>query len=472
MRKLYHNEIVKHLKNNRDLANNWGLLSNERGELMVDGNSCVHLAEQYGTPLHVIHEGRLKRTAQDFHDEFANTYPGKVSIHYAFKCNSVPAIIRIIKQCGLKAEVVTEYELRLALNEHFQGGDIIVNGPVKTDNLLKMCLEANIRLIIIDSIQELDRLMILCKQMDKKANILLRINPDFVPHGMNQGSATGSRKGCAFGLDLKSDEIYRALDKIDICHYINFQGFHFHIGSGITRPDDYRKALMKLDHVIVNIISRGHVVQIFDIGGGFATPASREMTNTEMLLYQGWGKLPGQKHTVTQYSFTDFATAISEGINSLFKRTHLPELIVEPGRCIVSSNQMLLLGIHQIKERFRIRKWVITDGGIGTVTMPTFYEYHEILLCNDLNRPCAEYVTITGPACFAADVVYRNKKMPVLNCGEILAIMDSGAYFTAWESSFGFPRSAIISVFNGQHRLVRRRETFEEMIARDNIIYS
>jgi diaminopimelate decarboxylase len=332
-----------------------------------------------------------------------------------------------------------------------------------------MCLDKKVRLIIVDSLTELENIIMLCNLYDKKANVLLRINPDFIPRGMNQGSATGSRKGCAFGLDLRGSEIFRALDKLGKSELVKFQGFQFHIGTGISDPSDFRKALGSLHHLVNFTLSLGFEIRIFDVGGGIATPASREMTTLEMLVYQGWGKLPTMNRLVPQFTFDDFAEAVTAGLLQLFKPAALPELILEPGRCIASSGQMLLLTIHQVKERAGMRKWIITDGGIGTVTMPTFYEYHEIFLCNDLMRPRTEHVTITGPVCFAGDVVYRNKKMPVLHNGEILAIMDSGAYFTAWESSFGFPRPAIIAVSEGHHRLLRRRETYEDMVARDEI---
>jgi diaminopimelate decarboxylase len=99
--------------------------------------------------------------------------------------------------------------------------------------------------------------------------------------------------------------------------------------------------------------------------------------------------------------------------------------------------------------------------------MPTFYEHHAVILCNDINRKLAGRVTIAGPGCFAADIVYRNKSMPEIQPGEIIAIMDSGAYFTSWESNFGFPRPAIVLAANGEHKLLRTRETFDNMISRD-----
>ena len=166
----------------------------------------------------------------------------------------------------------------------------------------------------------------------------------------------------------------------------------------------------------------------------------------------------------------EFVLAVTKGMEFLFEKKYMPELILEPGRCITSSNQILLLSVHQVKERKKGARWAITDGGIGTVTMPTYYEFHKVLLCNDVFRKNNGKITISGPGCFAADMVYRNISMPVINPGDILAIMDSGAYFTSWESSFGFPLPAIISATRGEHHLIRRRETYSEKMERDNYV--
>jgi diaminopimelate decarboxylase len=166
-------------------------------------------------------------------------------------------------------------------------------------------------------------------------------------------------------------------------------------------------------------------------------------------------------------SFAHFADSVTQGILSIFHNRKIPELILEPGRCITGPNQLLLLKIHQIKDRKGLKKWLVADAGIGTLTMPTYYEHHEVVLCNDIRRKAAEKVTITGPGCFSADVVYRNKVMPNIAAGEMIAILDSGAYFTSWESSFGFPRPAIVSVVDGRHCLLRDRESFDHMFSLD-----
>jgi diaminopimelate decarboxylase len=445
----------------------WDLEESTNGELIIGGCNALYLSSHYGTPLHVVNEERLKKTAESFLEEVKSKYPGKISVYFAFKSNPVPGIIRIIRNAGLNAEIMSEYELLLALRLGYKGTEIVVNGPLKTDQLITSCLKNNVRFMNVDSLFELELINQLCNNLNKNAEVLLRINPDFVPTGMNKGSASSGRKGSPFGLDMKGGEVIRAIDMIKGMKRIHFKGFHIHIGSGIQNTNDYKRALLKLKNIVIYTRQSGFNIDALDVGGGLGVPDSREMTTMEMLLYQAFDYLPYRSFENNNISFRKFADSVTSGVLELFKNTRLPELIFEPGRCITSPNQLLLLKIHQVKERKGIKKWLIADAGIGTLTMPTFYEHHEIILCNDINRRLSGKVTITGPGCFAADVVYRNKPMPEISPGEIIAIMDSGAYFTSWESSFGFPRPAIVSVIDGRHTLIRERETFENMVLLD-----
>jgi diaminopimelate decarboxylase len=307
----------------------------------------------------------------------------------------------------------------------------------------------------------------LARSACRPVDVLLRINPDYVPHGLNPGAATGSRRGCAFGLDLKAGEPRRALGLIKAQPALRFHGYHFHIGTGIRRPDDYVGALRRLAPLMAETADAGLKVAVMDVGGGFASPTTRELTGRELLLYHGLGRRPAENSRGRCGRPEEFAGAISAGLGSLFPGEDRPELLVEPGRSVASASQFLLLTIQHIKDRPGLRRWVITDGGLGTVTLPTFYESHRLMLADDVLRPRTQTVTITGPVCFASDIVYRNARLPRVTPGEVLAVMDSGAYFTALESSFGFSRPAIAGVDGVRVRLVRRAETFADMIGRD-----
>lgn len=366
---------------------NWGLAAAKDGALRIGECRVVDLARIFGTPLHVINERRLEETGVRFRRAFETAYPGRTSIHFAFKCNSVPAVVRAVRRAGLKAEVMSDFELDLALRLGHAGSDIVVNGPAKTPAFLRRCLEIGVRFIVVDSPDELETLGRLAADVRRPAAVLLRINPDYVPAGMNSGTATGSRKGCAFGFDLKTGEAERALDRILSLARIDFAGFHFHIGTGIRRPRAYARALERLAPLVRKARGLGLPVKAMDVGGGFASMTTREMTTAELLAYQGWGRLPAGIKRGEAASFEDFAAEISRAVVRLFPDGDLPELIAEPGRSIASPNQFLLLTVQAVKSRPRAGTWIITDGGLGTVALPLFYEMHEVFLADDAGRP-------------------------------------------------------------------------------------
>lgn len=459
------------IKQNNDtktiLMNAWDLKANHLGELIIGGCSAVHLSDYYGTPLHVVNHESLYRTAESFLDSVRSGYPGKTSVHFAFKCNPVPGIIKIIKTAGIKAEVMSEFELLLALKLGFTGREIVVNGPYKTDKLINLCIENDIRFINVDSLFELEQINRICIHHGKDTDVLLRINPDYIPAGMSKRSATADRNKSHFGLDMKGGEVRKAFELLKKMKRINFKGFHVHIGTGIQDTDAFKRAILKLRNSVQVAEEFGHTVEVLNVGGGLGVPFSREMTKLELLWYQTFDHISSNGLPKKDVSFKKFTDSVIAGVKSLFDHKRYPELIFEPGRCISSQNQLLLLNIHQIKERKGIRKWIIANAGIGTLTMPTYYEHHEIIVCNDIYRNTSGKATLTGPGCFADDVIYRNIPMPEINPGELIAIMDSGAYFTSWESNFGFPKPAIVSVFQGDHSLLRARETFDDMVSLD-----
>jgi diaminopimelate decarboxylase len=450
-----------------ELIKGWGLDANNKGELIIGGCNTVTIGNIYGTPLHVVDEAGLKIKAYSFLETLVSKYPGKVSVHYAFKCNPVPGIIKIIREERFNAEVMSEFELNLALRLGYSGNEIIVNGPFKTRKLLTACLENEVRFIIVDSLFELEEINSICNKLSRSTEVLIRINPDFIPAGMNRGSLAASRSWAPFGLDVKGGELREVLNRIRGMKKILFRGLHFHLGSGIQNPSGYRKAITNLKNALKEVESAGYSIEVLDIGGGLGLSNSCEMTTKELLFYQAFDILKAPKKSNNKTTFANFAYCVTSGVLDLFRNKKIPELILEPGRCISGPNQLLLLTIHQIKERKGIKKWLVADAGIGTLTMPTYYEHHKVILCNNIWRKPFEKVTITGPGCFAADVIYRNKLMPKTEAGEMLAILDAGAYFTSWESNFSFPRPPIVSVLNGHHTLLRKRESFDDMISRD-----
>jgi diaminopimelate decarboxylase len=440
----------------------WDLKYNSVGELILNQFNLADLAAKYKTPLYVFNEKVLIDTADKFRNCAARIFYGKSSVFYPFKCNSVPAVINAVRLAGLSAEVMTEFELELALKSGYNPSEIIVNGPCKTDRFLFNCLKQNVSLIVIDSISELLSLIKILNSDSSNVNLLLRVNPNYIPKGLSKSSATGS-KACSFGLDKK--EILEALRIIQNCPKLNFKGIHFHIGTGIRNPKAYSGVIKKLYPLFKKIKSLGFEIEILNVGGGFASMTTRELSSFEMIASQAFGSYRLKFGNQKFYSFEDYMNEIKQAVLKFFD-SNTPIIYFEPGRCLTSPAQLLLLTVQRIKER-NGKKWLITDGGLGTITMPTYYEYHEIFLCNQFNRTVKEKVTITGPCCFASDLVYKNKLLPQVKEGAVLALMDTGAYFNALESSFNFNKPAIISVNYDECRIVRRRETFQDMIGRD-----
>ncbi|HSD51983.1 MAG TPA: hypothetical protein VLG48_11305 [Candidatus Methylomirabilis sp.] len=441
----------------------WGFSRGPMNELLIGGISAVELARRHGTPLHVMDEALLRRNARNLREAFEAHYP-TVSLFYALKCNSVAGVVRTIFEEGFGAEVMSDYEFWLARRLGMPAHRILLNGPNKSERLLGQAVGEGIGAVVVDSIPELERLDTIAAEAHTEVQILLRVNPDFVPRGMNSASATGSRKDSVFGLDLKTNELCLAFDLLRKSRRLRYAGLHVHIGSGIRHPEDYARAFERIAPAFLQAQAAGLETRIFDFGGGFGVPTSKEFTTLEFLAYQGWGRLPQlQPHT------PNFPPYVCAPLREFCRREGLPlpTLYLEPGRAIASSAQILLLTVGSVKDRPGVGKWVITDGGAGTCAFPLYYECHEVMLANDVAQPPAERVRLVGPVCFASNWVYRNKVMPVLKAGDVIAVMDSGAYFLALEANFGFPRTAVLMVADGQARFARRRETFEEMAARD-----
>ena len=440
----------------------FGLTVNKEGELLINDIKLTTIADKFGTPLFVLDEEKLIRRAEEFRHYASLTSSYRSRVFYPFKCNSVPAVINAVKKAGLSAEAMTDFELDLALECGFRPADIIINGPCKTESFLLKCLKHKVHLIVIDSISELRNLLKIQERDPVSMDVLLRFNPDYIPKGLNRNSATGSRHS-SFGMD--ETEISEALRIINESSHLTFQGIHFHIGTGLRDPEVYSDVIRKMYPLFGMIRTAGFDIRILDVGGGFASMTTRELSSFEMFASQAIGSYHLKFRDQKFFSFEDYHNEIYKAIKDFFG-ANIPEIYFEPGRCLISPVQTLLVRVHRIKER-NGKKWLITDAGLGTVTMPAYYEYHEMFLCNEYNREPKETVTITGPCCFASDLIYKNKLLPRVIEGEILALTDTGAYFNSLESSFNFNKPGIVAINGNDCRIVRRRETFSDMIQRD-----
>jgi len=447
----------------------WGFTTGEDGALVIGGVRAEKLAREFGTPLHILDERGLETRASRLREAFVRAWPGLVTPYYAMKANNTPGVVARVLAQGFAPEVGTVFEWTLARRLGARPDQIMVNGPNKGP-LLETAVREGAGLIVVDGFEELDRLTSLAAMRSPRARILIRINPNVVPKGMNPASATASRTQSVFGFDLESGEVSAALEHVARAPSLRFAGLHCHVGTGIRRPNDYQRPLKILASCAADAERLGLSVDVLDIGGGFGVPTSREFSTTEFLLYQAIGRLPTPPDPERFPPIEEFAATIAETLDRALRAhgcTATPRLAIEPGRALVSGAGVLLVGVGGRKERKGVGTWIITDGAAGTVAFPLFYEYHEVLVCRAPDAPRTQRYSLVGPVCFSADWIYRNKDMPPIQTGDVLAVCDAGAYFTVQESSFGFPHPPIVAVRDGQRHLLRRRETFEDMVQRD-----
>lgn len=446
----------------------WGFAVGSSSELLIGGVSAEWLAHVHGTPLHVIDEVGLERRARRIAAAFLEAYPGKSRVHFAMKCNDTPGVVQLVIGAGLSVEVGTPYEWWLAREMGVAPMDIVVNGPWKGP-LLEVACREGAGLIVLDGLDEIETATTVAAQTGSEPRVLLRVNPDFVPRGMNRATATGSRRRSMFGLDLAGGEVDEALARLGHGGPLRYVGLHCHVGSGIADPRDYRVPVNRLMKCAALAARLGMRTEVLDVGGGIGVPTSRELTTREYLTYHALGRLPSPCIASAFPPIEAFAASIAGAITSACDRhsLELPTLIAEPGRAVVSSAGVLLVTIRRIKQRRGVGTWAIADGGAGTVAFPLFYELHDILHCRAPEAAHTHRYDLVGSACFSADWLYRRKPLPELRTGDVLAVCDAGAYFTVQESNFGFTHPPIVAVRDGQARLLRRRESLPEMVARD-----
>ena len=191
----------------------WGFKCGPQGNLVVGDAFAEELAQQYGTPLQVLDVEGLQRRAREFRCAFEEAYRGEVRVHFAMKCNNTPGVVRLLLEEGIEVEAGSPYEWLLARGLGIDPGRIVVNGPAKRE-LLEMAVWEGAGLTVVDGLAELSEAERLARQRGRPCPVLLRVNPDYVPAGMNRASATGSRKNSVFGLDTVSGELHEAYRRI------------------------------------------------------------------------------------------------------------------------------------------------------------------------------------------------------------------------------------------------------------------
>lgn len=401
------------------------------------------LAKVYGTPLYVYSRATLLHHLKQIQTAFAAADP---LICYSLKTNGNIHIGRLMAEHGSGFDVTSGGELFRALESGGKGEGIVFAGVGKTDDEIRYAFDNKIRFFNVESEEELLNLGEVARAAGTVAHAALRVNPDLPPK--THAKTDTSVKGVKFGLDI--DTVLEVAQKVVGHPNLKLIGLHMHLGSPILSAEPYRQGGAKAEVLIAKLRAQGHDITHLNMGGGFG------------IHYRKQEALP--------------ASAFADVILPVAKKTGC-KLVLEPGRFIVGNAGLLLSRVVFTKETGG-KSYIIQDAAMNDLIRPTLYEsFHRIwpvAPAPDLPAPPADYEVeipgtrkhdVVGPVCESGDFLAKDRYLPPMKRGELLATFSAGAYGMAMSSNYnGRPRAAEVLVEGNRHRLIRRRETYEDLV--------
>ncbi|MDY6892975.1 MAG: diaminopimelate decarboxylase [Chloroflexota bacterium] len=421
---------------------------NEQGHLTIGGCDIVELAIDFGTPLYVFDETTLRRTCAEFRESFGQHYDNSAVV-YAAKAFINRALAQIIKEEGLGLDVVSGGELSIAKSINFPADSIYLHGNNKLREEIESAVSYKIGYIVIDNLYELSLVNEVAKQAGITQNILLRLSPGIDAH-THRHVATGIIDS-KFGLPIASGQAETAIGEAMAASNLNLMGLHMHIGSLIFDAEPYREAIRVVFQFAADMAAKHSFdFREFSSGGGFAIQYTRDTPSSNAAY---------------------FAEAIAEAIRANCNTLDLqpPRLTVEPGRAIVGRSGVAVYRAGSIKDIPGIRKYVSVDGGMADNIRPALYDSkYEALVANKVTKDNVERVTIAGKFCESGDILVKDVSVPNIVPGDCIAIPVSGAYCLSLASNYNASlKPAIALVKDGKARLIRRRDTYDDLMGHD-----
>lgn len=412
--------------------------------LYFDGCDTVALAEKYKTPLYVFSENDIMTRFAELRECFLKKYP-KNRVAYAAKAFFPVAMAKLVDKEGMCVDVVSGGELYTAIKAGFPPEKIEFNGNNKQRDEIEMAIDYGIGRIIIDGLQELDLIEEICKEKGKKVNVLYRITPG-VKSDSHDYIVTG-KKDSKFGIPLDEEVIMPATKAAIDSEYVDFYGFHFHVGSQLFDNGSHLEAL----EITLNLIKKvkdqyGYEVKELNVGGGFG------------VTYVNEERKP--------YNY--FLEPIMERIIQFFQEEEMkqPSVVIEPGRSIVAEAGISLYKIGSIKDIKDVRKYVSVDGGMTDNIRPALYQAkYDGIIANKANEQKTEIVTVCGKCCESGDILIKDLEIAKPSINDTFAIFSTGAYGYTMASNYNKnPIPAVVFVKDGKDKLVVKRQTYDDMI--------
>ena len=404
-------------------------------ELLCDGASLTAIAEAVGTPVYVYSSAVMRARYRELDEAFAD-HPH--AIHYALKANSTLAIARLLRGLGSGADANSIWEIEVARRAGFVPADIVFTGVGKSLPELECAVALGVKAINVESSGELARVEAIADRTGAVARVAIRLNPD-IDARSHPHISTGLKVN-KFGVALgEAAALFASLDHRKALELV---AIHVHVGSQITSVEPIQRSAALVARVAAALKQLGRRLEYLDVGGGFG------------ISYDG-GEVP---------TLTDYAAAILGELRGI----DLP-IVLEPGRSLVGPAGALVARVIDLKRRDGSSEFAVIDAGMTELMRPALYNaFHRIEPVQPRSRSERQY-EVVGPVCESTDVVGRDRRLPRLEVGDLVAIRDAGAYGSAMASNYNRrPMPPEVLVDDGAWRIIRRRQTLDDLLAMES----
>ena len=421
---------------------------NAAGEVTIEGVSLASIVQEYGSPVYVYSETTLRAAMRAWKQAMSARLPGS-RVVYAGKAYLCSAVATILAEEGLGLDCVSDGELFVGLNAGIKPEMLSLHGNNKGRNELELALEAGIGKVIVDNFDEIELLAELAADVEIPLTVLLRLNPgvDVHTHKKISTGVTDSK----FGLPIADGQAEEAVIRLLRISGVHLAGYHAHVGSQLFDAEAHTAAIADMIGFAAHMRQKhGVEMEMFSPGGGF-----------------GIGYLDAD----APIDPVQWASLLGDAIEVACAQHHLdlPTVIIEPGRAIAGPAGVAVYTIGSRKELPGIRTYVSVDGGMADNIRPALYDAsYTAVIANRVAEGAVETVTIAGKYCESGDILIENIDLPLPQVGDLLAVPAAGAYCLAMASNYNMSlKPAVVMVQRGETRLVRRRESFADLIRLD-----
>ena len=415
---------------------------NNKGHLDIGGADACDLVDEFGTPLYVIDENRIRDNYQRFNKTFSKYYKD-FKVFYACKANTNLSVMSILRDEGCSVDTVSPGEVYTCKKLGFSSDRILFTGNNITNDEMKYVADEDV-VLNIDSMSALERL---AKSIDPEGvKMSFRVNP-MVEAGHHEHCITG---GVMAKFGIMETEAVEAYSRAKELGFVPV-GMHSHIGSGILDPEPFKVAIQSTMDIAGEVHQKtGIDFEFIDFGGGVGIPYTPE------------------ENIVDLDKFAKENVSLFKELNEKYDMGE-PSLYLEPGRYIVGDASTLLVTVNSVKQSYR--KFIGTDAGFNTLLRPTMYDsYHHIVVANKMNEKEEEKVDVAGNICESGDLFARDRPLPKIDEGDILGILNAGAYgFTMASNYNSRPLPPEVLVKDGNPTLVREKQTFDDLFEKQII---